>query len=207
MARKKGYDYFDAMYQLSLKTKEASVVLDDIINNYSRDYLKEHAEIIHELERSGDAIVSEIMYELNHSFITPIDREDIVIITSAIDDVLDSINDLPYLFDNLAIQAVAEKSVKFSGLIVEIVEGLTVVTKEFSKFKSTKKIGEMIKRVVELEGKADVIHSAKIKELFTEEENPIDVIRWKEVYDRYEKTVNNTEKAVLIMETMVIKNT
>ncbi len=207
MARKKGFNYFDAMYQLSVKTKEASIVLDDIIKNYSREYLKEQAGKIHELENAGDEIVSNIMYELNHSFITPIDREDIVAITKSIDDVLDGINALPYLFDNLAIQEIKEKTVTMSGIIVDVMEGLTVVTKEFSKFKSTKKIGQMIQKVGELEGEADIIHSAQIKELFTSEENTLEVIRWKEVFDRLEKIVNSAEESVLIMETMVIKNT
>lgn len=207
MARKKGFDYFDAMYQLSMKTKEASLVLDDIIIHYSSDYLIEKAESIHQLEREGDEIVSSIMYELNHSFITPIDREDIIAITKFIDKVLDNINALPYSFDNLGIQKMREKAIEMSALIVEIVEAMTVVTKEFSKFKSTKTIGQMIQKVTELEGKADIIHSAQIKELFTSEENVLEVVRWKEVFDRLEKIVNGTEQAVLIMEAMVIKNT
>lgn len=207
MARKKGFDYFDAMYQLSMKTKEASLVLDDIIAHYSSDYLIEKAESIHQLEREGDEIVSSIMYELNHSFVTPIDREDIIAITKFIDNVLDNINALPYSFDNLSIQKMREKAIEMSALIVEIVEAMTVVTKEFSKFKSTKTIGQMIQKVTELEGKADIIHSAQIKELFTSEENVLEVVRWKEVFDRLEKIVNGTEQAVLIMEAMVIKNT
>ena len=207
MARKKGFDYFDAMYQLSMKTKEASLVLDDIIAHYSSDYLIEKAESIHQLEREGDEIVSSIMYELNHSFVTPIDREDIIAITKFIDNVLDNINALPYSFDNLSIQKMREKAIEMSALIVEIVEAMTVVTKEFSKFKSTKTIGQMIQKVTELEGKADIIHSAQIKELFTSEENILEVVRWKEVFDRLEKIVNGTEQAVLIMEAMVIKNT
>lgn len=206
MARKKGFDFFEAMYQLSIKAKEASKVLDDIVVNYSRDYLKEQAIKIHELEREGDIILAEVMYELNHSFITPIDREDIVVIINSIDDVLDSINALSFLFDDLAIQSIREKTTDMTGFIVEAVEGLTIVTKEFSKFKSTKKIGEMIKKVVELEGKADIIHSTQIKELFTQEENLLEVIRWKDIFNALEATINNTEKAVLIMETMVIKN-
>lgn len=207
MARKKGFDYFDAMYQLSIKTKEASLVLDDIIAHYSSDYLIEKAESIHQIEREGDEIVSSIMYELNHSFVTPIDREDIIAITKFIDNVLDNINALPYSFDNLGIQKMREKAIEMSALIVEIVEAMTVVTKEFSKFKSTKTIGQMIQKVTELEGKADIIHSAQIKELFTSEENVLEVVRWKEVFDRLEKIVNGTEQAVLIMEAMVIKNT
>ena len=207
MARKKGFDYFDAMYQLSMKTKEASLVLDDIIAHYSSDYLIEKAESIHQIEREGDEIVSSIMYELNHSFVTPIDREDIIAITKFIDNVLDNINALPYSFDNLSIQKMREKAIEMSALIVEIVEAMTVVTKEFSKFKSTKTIGQMIQKVTELEGKADIIHSAQIKELFTSEENVLEVVRWKEVFDRLEKIVNGTEQAVLIMEAMVIKNT
>lgn len=207
MARKKGFDYFNAMYQLSVKTKEAAIVLDDIMTHYSSDYLIEKSESIHQLERQGDEIVSSIMYELNHSFVTPIDREDIIATTKFIDNILDDINAIPYSFDNLGIQKMREKAIEMSALIVEIVEAMTIVTKEFSKFKSTKTIGQMVQKVTELEGKADIIHSAQIKELFTLEENVLDVVRWKEVFDQLEKIVNETEKATLIMEAMVIKNT
>lgn len=207
MARKKGFDYFDAMYQLSINTKEAALILDDIITNYSTDYLKEHSKKIYSLEKAGDEIVYSIMHDLKRSFITPIDREDIITITESLDNVLDGINAIPHLFDNLVIEKLRENTHEISSIIIEMVEELTVIAKEFSKFKNTKKMEEMVKKINKLEEKADIFYSRQVKYLFTNEQNPIEIIKWKEVFDRLERIANDCERAAVILEVMRIKNT
>lgn len=207
MAKRKGFDYFEALEQLADKAQEAGSKLLAIVENYDVLTVHERAEEIHQIERQGDDIVDTIMDELNRSFITPIDREDIVVITELIDDVLDGINSIPYQFDNYLITEMRPKTEKMAQYIVEATDGLAVVAHEFSKFKHSKTLGDMIVHVNTIEGKADQLYSALIKDLFSNEKDVLEVVKWKEVFKRFEDVIDMSEKAVDVLAGLVIKNT
>lgn len=207
MAKKKGFDYFEALEQLAKKTEQAGAHLLNIVQDYDATTLKEKGNVIHELEREGDELVHEIMNQLNHSFITPLDREDIALITELIDDVLDGINSIPYQFDNYLIQGMRPQTEKMVGCIVDITEALSVVASEFSKFKHSKMLGDMIIRVNAIESKADKLYSELIKDLFSNETDVLTIIKWKDIYKKLEDVVNLAEDAVDSLSSMVLKNT
>ena len=96
MERKKQFDYFGELNQLATNAYEAAKVLQEIVDNYSLENLVKKSEVIHQLEKENDEIVRKILNELYISFITPIDREDIVDITDNLDNIIDSINSLSY---------------------------------------------------------------------------------------------------------------
>ena len=98
MARKKSFDYFAAMEQLATNGHLAAKRFSVLINDYSEAALTEAAAEIHALEKEGDQVIAELTNELYDSFITPIDREDILIISERLDDILDGIMGLTYLF-------------------------------------------------------------------------------------------------------------
>lgn len=207
MAKKRGFDYFEALIQLAEKTKQAGALLHEIVLNFDPATLPTQAEKIHVLEREGDEIVHSIMNELNHSFITPIDREDIVIITEQIDDILDGVNSIPYQFDNYLITGIRPGTEKMAKYIVEATEGVAVVAHEFSKFKNSKTLGEMIVHVNTIEGKADQLYSSLIKDLFSNEKDVLEVVKWKAIFKRFEDVIDMSEKTVDVLAGLVIKNT
>ncbi|QZN88428.1 DUF47 family protein [Vagococcus lutrae] len=207
MARKKEFNYFDALTQLASKGYEAARVLEDIILNYNYETIAARAKEIHVIENEGDELVHTIMDELNRSFITPIDREDIVAITEDLDDILDGINSLPYLFDSYLIKELRPKTEMISHYILEATESVCVVTKEFSKFKNSTTLGTMIAQVNDIEEKTDDLYRSLIKDLFTHETDPLEVIKWKSVYERFERIINATEKTADNLAGLVIKNT
>lgn len=89
---------------------------------------------------------------------------------------------------------------------VEATAGVLTATKEFAKFKNSKTLHTMINEVSEIEGKADKLYSESLKELFTNEQNPVEVIRWKNVYDQLEELLNASESVVNVIGGLVIKN-
>lgn len=207
MARKKQFDYFDALVSLAENGRKAAVLLLEIIENYNYDTLASKAEHIHQLEREGDQIAKSIMAELNDSFITPIDREDIVQLTERLDDVLDDVNGISYLFDNLLITELRPQVTRMVQYIVEACDGVYVVAKEFSKFKNSKTLGKMIEHVNELEAEGDKLYSSAIKDLFGNVTDAIEIIKWKEIFAALEETINDSETAVDVLAGTVIKNT
>ncbi|GGC82786.1 DUF47 domain-containing protein [Enterococcus wangshanyuanii] len=206
MARKKQFDYFGELEHLAKNAHQAAEILEMIALNYSLDYLEKEAVQIHELEREGDQIVKRILSELYVSFITPIDREDIVEITERLDDVLDTINSIAYLLSSLVVKDLKENALVFITYALEATAGVLTATKEFAKFKNSKTLRTMMDEVSEIEGKADKLYSESMKDLFTNEENPIEVIRWKNVYDQLEDLLNASESVVDVIGGLVIKN-
>ena len=151
--------------------------------------------------------MTELTNELYDAFITPIDREDILVISERIDDILDGINGVTYLFENLVIEKMRPETDVFVDMIVTAAKGVHTATGEFPKFKHSKTLKSMIDEVNTIESEADRLYSRLKKDLFTEEKDPIEVIKWKEIYERLEAIINNSEDAVDIIDGMVIKNT
>jgi predicted phosphate transport protein (TIGR00153 family) len=206
VARKKQFDYFGALEHLAKNAHQAAELLEMLTVNYSLETLEEQAKQIHQLEHEADAIVRSISSELYVSFITPIDREDIVEITERLDDVLDTINSIAYLLGSLVVKELNENVLVFITYAVEATAGVLTATREFAKFKNSKTLRAMIDEVSEIEGKADKLYSDSLKELFTDEQNPIEVIKWKNVYDKLEELLNASEAVVDVISGLVIKN-
>lgn len=122
MARKKQFDYFGELNQLATNAYEAAKVLQEIVDNYSLENLVKKSEAIHQLEKENDEIVRKILNELYISFITPIDREDIVDITDHLDNIIDSINSLSYLLDHLVVEEMIAPALELTAYIVKATE-------------------------------------------------------------------------------------
>ena len=201
MARKKQFDYFGELNQLATNAYEAAKVLQEIVDNYSLENLVKKSEAIHQLEKENDEIVRKILNELYISFITPIDREDIVDITDHLDNIIDSINSLSYLLDHLVVEEMIASALELTAYIVKATEGVKSATKEFAKFKNSKTLVSLI------ESQGDKLYSSAMKDLMTNEKDLLKVIKWKDVYDQLERTINDCESAVNIIVGIVIKNT
>lgn len=206
MARKKQYDYFASLNVLAENSAKSAQLLQKIVEDFSQEKLMDRAEAIHELERAGDQVNQEIMTELYDAFITPIDREDIVEITDALDDILDEINATTYLFENLAITSIRPETDQFLDLVVSATEGTVLATKEFAKFKNSKTLKGLIEDVNKTESTADRLYSRLMKELFTNEKDPVEIIKWRDIYNHLELITDGCEKAVDIIQGLVIKN-
>lgn len=206
MARKKGFDYFDAMLELAVITEEAALALKTIVMNYDWETVGQQAEEIRGLEKAGDEKVDEIMTELHRSFITPIEREDIAMITDCIDDVLDGINAIPFLLKNFVVTAMRPKTAEMVQHIYEASQGLRVVVEEFPKFKNSKTLGQMIVKVNDIEEQGDHLYGCLILDLFSNEKDVLEVVKWKNVYEKLEKIIDQCETTVDMIAALVIKN-
>ncbi|WP_368252205.1 DUF47 domain-containing protein [Enterococcus sp. 2201sp1_2201st1_B8_2201SCRN_220225] len=206
MARKKQYDFFKAIAQLADNTHQAAEVFAGLVQNFNPETFIEDSEKIHSLEKDSDQVISELTNELYDAFITPIDREDILIISERIDDILDGINGLTYLFENLVVTQMRPETEQFAQMITIAAKGVHTATEELPKFKVSKTLKSMIDEVNRTESEADRLYSKLKKRLFTEEKDLLAIIKWKEIYDKFEETINASEDAVDIIDGMIIKN-
>lgn len=208
MARKQKFDYFDAYKELTrLAVAESEELIGALTGFTEAAALADAMERIHDSENAGDNINHDIYKSVATDFMPPIDREDIVELASALDDVLDYIEDVVehmYMYD---IHSVPEGAIEFAGLIKNSCEALDRAMGEFRDFKKSKEFRQRIVDINSYEEAGDKLNRDVVRQLHTEErEQVMRVMVWSRIYERMEKCCDACEHAADIMSTILLKN-
>jgi predicted phosphate transport protein (TIGR00153 family) len=158
------------------------------------------------IEHEGDLITREIFEALNTTFITPLDREDISMIAANLDDILDYMESVAH---NLVLFELAESPEplrKFAAILGTLVEQIDRVTTQIWDLSNDKEIRASIVRISELENEADALYSTVIADLFKSGKSPIEVMKWKEVYDGLENACDECRDYTHAIGNIVVKN-
>ena len=190
----------DNLAKKAVETSEAVVVLFSDLNNI------EHTEKIHKLETQADVLTREIFTELNKTFITPLDREDMQRIASKIDDVID-------FMDGIASRVYSYKITTSPPYCEEMAKELVKATKEveymISKLKHIKNTKDMIthcRNTSDIEHVVDDLYREAIKELF-ESDDAIKIIKLKDIYETMETASDRCVDVADVIEDIVLKYT
>lgn len=197
------YDQFVETAELTCKAAEK---LDDLINNYNVNELEQKISAIEDVEHDCDQSIHDIMQQLNKSFITPIDREDINQIAKEIDNITDDIEATAQRFKMFNVKEMTEDAKVLSRLIVVCTIELKNVMAEMKNMKTSK---TLIKRIIEvnrLENEGDDAFRVAIAKLFANGMDAVEVIKWKEIYEYLENTLDACEDVANIVEGVVMKN-
>jgi predicted phosphate transport protein (TIGR00153 family) len=201
---KRNYSYFEQFEKQIQFCEKAAEQLVAMLEDYTDVQIK--AERIHDTEHNADEQLHELMQELNRSFVTPIDREDIVHLANALDDITDAIEDVANLLDVMSIETVKPEAKGMSLLIDEGCKALSELVSEFHLFKSSKKLNDLIIKVNEVEAEGDVLHRSVTKELFKNEKDAVELIKWKQIFDTMEDTLDIIEDVADMIDGLIIKN-
>ena len=201
---KKGFNYFEKLTQQMSICKKAAAQLMAFLEDYTD--ISKKVDDIHTIEHEGDMVLHEIMGELNRSFITPIDREDIASLAIILDDITDSIEDVANLFDMLMITDVRPEAKEMTRMICESCDALDNAVADFQNFKSSKKLKEYIIQVNGIEEEGDRLHRSVIKNMFKTETDSLTIMKWKETYDILEEVLDSCEDAANLLDSLIIKN-
>ena len=199
----------DKFYMMFLEAaqnvNEGAVILRESLNSLSD---KEHnVQAIEDLEHKGDKLVTVVVKELNEAFITPIDREDIYSLIKKLDDVLDLINSTMHRFLMYNINESTEEAKLLADMIVECTKYILELMNGLNSVgNKAKYIEEIIISIHKIESDADALFRKTVSELFKNETNAIEIIKWKEIYQILENTIDNCEKIANTVEGVVIKN-
>ena len=200
----KNYNYFDKFVQQMSLCKKAAQQLMDMIDNYTDVSTK--ADAIHNTEHEADDLLHEILSELNRSFITPIDREDIVNLVHHLDDIADSIEDVANLFDVFSITNIRPEALDMAKLILVGCEMLYDAIAEFAHFKNSKKLPDLVIKVNKAEEDGDKMYRNVIKAMYQTEKDPITLMKWKEIFDAMETVLDDCEDVADLLDGLTIKN-
>jgi uncharacterized protein len=156
------------------------------------------------VETRGDAITRDLIQLLNTQYVTPFDREDIYLLATEIDDVVDYVEEATDLLGLYGIQSTTRHAVEQCEILVGTVEQLAVA---LGSLKGMRGVEEALVRLKQLEDDGDrVVHDA-IAALFRDSRiDPLIVIRWKDVYDALEKAIDACETAANVIANIVVKN-
>jgi uncharacterized protein len=194
--------FFELFTAFGENLRDAAHELRDLVVVYDR--LEERITVIQALEKRGDEIDTEIGQKLEDAFITPFDREDIHELTVKLDDVVDSIQAAAETFIIYAIDTPTDEARELTRILadqsVELLEALR-------KLDGLKGLDPHLAKVHDLEHEADALSRAAIGRLFRESMDPIEVIKWRDLYRELENAIDAAEDAAEAIERMYHKAT
>jgi uncharacterized protein len=193
--------FFDLFTEAGQNTLHAARLLEQMLDKWpddgglARDILK--------AENEGDRITHDIVQRLNTNFVTPIDREDIYGLATALDDVVDYIEEAADFLGLYKIEAPMDQALDLAEVLVSSCVQLSEALDNLRGFSDLEKYWVEIHR---LENEGDRISRDAVASLFSNGIDPMVVIRWKDIFAVLERAIDATETAAHILEGIVIKN-
>jgi uncharacterized protein len=177
----------------------------DLLEQMLRDY-PDKADLARDIlicEQEGDRITHDIIRRLNETFVTPIDREDIYALASALDDVVDFAEEVADYLGLYKIEAPMEQAQQLAKVLHQASRQIAEVMPRLRGFQD---ISHYTVEINRLENDGDRITREAMASLFDDGIDPMVVIRWKDIYERLENAIDATEHVANIVEGIVIKN-
>jgi len=179
---------------------QAAAALHELVDQYDR--LEARVATIQALEKRGDEIDREINKRLEDDFVTPFDREDIHELSARLDDVLDGIQSVAEMFVIYGIDQPTPESRRLAALLDGQGSELAAA---LGKLNGLKDIEGHFATINGLEKEADGVSRAAVARLFHDDLAPIEVIKWRDLYNDLENTIDAAEDAAEAMERMYHK--
>lgn len=158
------------------------------------------------IEHEGDAITKQIFTALNSTFITPFDREDLRSLASYLDDILDHIEECSHSFVILELSESPEGLRQFAAILREMAEEIDKVTGLIWNLSHEPQIREGVVRISDLENQGDALYSTVMADLFKSGQSPIEIMKWKEIYESLESACDACKDYTHVIGNIVVKN-
>ncbi len=194
--------YFDMFNRMASHITECALLLQTLFSDF--DNRRTYADKIKDVEHECDIITHDIITKLNQTFITPIDREDIHALASGLDDIVDAIEYTSRRVILYRVEGPTEHATKMIDVLVRIVAKLEEGVMALEK--NANQVLQACGGIHSLENEGDTYHHEAIDDLFTNETNPITILKMKELYAKMERTIDKCEDVSNILESIVLKN-
>lgn len=194
-------EFFDLFEEAGRNALHAADLLDQMLRNFPET--KELAREILICEQEGDRITHDIIQRLNHTFVTPIDREDILELASRIDDIVDYTEEVADYLGLYNIEAPMEQAQRQAHILMQACRHISQAMPRMRDFKD---ISHYTVEIHRLENEGDRVTREAIASLFDNGIDPMVVIRWKDLFERLEEAIDATERVANTLSGIVIKN-
>jgi predicted phosphate transport protein (TIGR00153 family) len=197
----KFFDYFIDFSKIAFEASQVLMKLAADVSNADSDF-----KAIEDLEHKGDKQLHDIMEALNKTFITPIDREDVYAIAKSLDDIVDNIEAVASRYVLFNVKKPDDHARVLADMISQACKEIIKLMAAMKNMKNTKELSTSIIEINRLEDQGDSDFRVAVRSLFTNEVPTIEIIKWREIYELYENTLDACEDLANIIEGVVMKH-
>lgn len=198
--------FYPLFCQASANLVECSVTFKELLVTSDEEKRNELVKRIKKLEKAGDKITTTIFDELNSTFITPFDREDIHKLTSRIDTVVDLINTSAKRIQLYKLFEIPPVFLQMADLLVKASNEINIVTLGLKDIHTFQNYKENCIRIGELENESDSLNFSFLSEIFDHETNAISLIKKRDILNSLEKAMDRCEDVSDVFQTIIVKN-
>ena len=193
--------FFDMFSQLAQRITTSATLLHELFSDPSR--IAHFESAIKEVEHEADVLVYEVNARIDTSFVTPLDREDIHRLANRLDNVVDLIDGTARRARMFHITETRQDALLLTAVLVKMAHKIEKSVKEMKKAKVVAENGREIKL---LEEEGDSLYHQAVGALFAGKPDPLDVIKWKELFDKLEEAMDECDDVSNVLESIALKN-
>jgi predicted phosphate transport protein (TIGR00153 family) len=193
--------FFDLFEESANNVLRAADLLDEMLRSYP-----EHNDLARAIllcEQEGDRITYDIIQRLNATFVTPIDREDILELSSGLDDIVDLTEEVADYLGLYKIEAPMEQAQRLAHILMEACRHIAAAVPRMRGFND---VAHYTGEIHRLETDGDRVTREAVASLFDNGIDPMVVIRWKDIFERLEEAIDATEQIANVISNIVVKN-
>lgn len=199
--------YFENFVECAILAKNAANYLVECLKNYDASKIEDMLREMHVYEHNADLKKHEMNEKLAKAFVTPVEREDLDMLSHEIDNVLDTLEEALqklYIYD---VKVIEPSAIEYAGNIVKACDSLCAIMSEFENFKKSKKIHSLIVECNDIEEECDKLYLASMRDITKRNTDIITTIAWYKVYDCFEACADACEHVGEAVASIIMKNT
>jgi uncharacterized protein Yka (UPF0111/DUF47 family) len=194
--------FFEYLNEMSGHILQAATLLNELLVKFEN--IGEYKSKIRLIEHDADRVSTKIFTELNETFVTPIDREDIFSLVQALDNIVDSID---VISNRIFIYRVKTK-IEFGPQLSEVLlSQAKIIADVILNLRDYKNSSKKLVAIRNLESEGDTIYQHAITQLFENEKDAIELVKKKDVLKFFERAIDRAQKVSIVCESILIKNT
>lgn len=203
--KKKEDQFFVYLKEFADETSKVAIYFNDLIQNYKHSDVLEKTIMLKKYETDCDRLTQKIFLAINESFVTPFDREDLHTIVKLLDDIVDGIESIGARFVMFDVDDLRDECLVMSKLIVDATAELAILFEHLSEIKKNNIAKLQIDEVNRIENDGDLVYREAITRLFKEEKDPIELVKWKHIFEKLESTLDCCETVANMTEGVIMK--
>lgn len=196
--------FFDLFDELVNKIEEGGELFLDMVEHY--EYSEPKIVRLKEMEHEADVITHKTYEKMHKTFLTPLDREDIYDLVNKMDSILDMIEASAARMSLYKVKTPAKEIIEQAKILNKSIKKVKQIVNAMRNMKNAKMIIESCVEINTLENEGDIVMRMTMTRLFEQEKDPIELIKWKEIFERIEEAIDVCEDVANIVEGIVLKH-
>ncbi len=196
--------FFDMFEKIGQNLLECSIAFRELFANF--ESVTHKVDEIKELEHRGDSLTHEVLQVLNATFVTPLDREDIYRLAESLDNVVDQIDEAASRLIIFNVTAPTSYAIELSNIIAQCCEHIDKTLPFLKNLKNLSALQDNLLQIHTLENRADAVKKQALTELFSNPEDVISLLKWREIYEIMEAATDKCEDVADVVQGLIVKN-